>query len=144
MDRVLGLVAKYKAIKEPGQALREIRQKTSVRGLLHDLIRHQVKVILGRPESIEDGFVTVYDRALVIITQSGRVVNTIAAEELYIAAFVGVDPHMPGGMVDEVIEKHIALKSLLIKRLWATVDIALIDFEANNFTCSRYRSCTLI
>lgn len=112
----MGLVAKYKSIEEPSRALREISQKPSVHELLHDLIRHQVKLILGRPQSIEDGFLTVYDRALVIITKNGRVVGTLAAEELYIAAFIGVDPHMPGRMVDEVIEKHIALKSILIRR----------------------------
>ncbi|KAL1971288.1 hypothetical protein VTN77DRAFT_240 [Rasamsonia byssochlamydoides] len=114
-SQVIDLVSKYRDIKEPRPVLRKILGKPETYRLLWEIIAHQLALIKSRSQAFEDSHVTVYDKALLILSNNGNEISNAGALELYIEEFMGISPNKHAQMMDEILDKHIALKALFVK-----------------------------
>lgn len=112
----MDLVSKYKDIKEPRPVLREILGKPETYRLLWEIIVHQLALIKSRSQAFEDSHITVYDKALLMLSKNGSDISNAGALELYIEEFMGISQKKHAQAIDEILEKHIALKALFVKR----------------------------
>ncbi|KAI9930323.1 hypothetical protein ASPWEDRAFT_182342 [Aspergillus wentii DTO 134E9] len=109
------LVRKYYKKTEPSPVLRDILQKSEDSSLLIQALRRQVSLVKCRSQAFEDSQITIYDRALLVLSKYGDDPEGLGALELYLTEFLGV---VPIGAVSEgkdIVVKHIGLQSVLSK-----------------------------
>lgn len=116
LDRVDAMVSEYESIKEPSHGLRYVRDNSRLYSSFCDLIKHHVGLIMSRPQAIEDGHVTVYDKCLLELCRNGKYVDGLAGQEFFIREFMGIDPdsRLRRDVVD-MIDREISVKDELLR-----------------------------
>lgn len=112
-DQIDDLVDKYKKVKDPHPVLYELLKSPEESSMLLEVLERHISLLKSRSQDLDDCQITVYDEALLILTKNGRDLSYTGALELYIKEFVGIKSK---GTVEEmklVLDKHIALKTLL-------------------------------
>lgn len=111
-DQVAELVEKYgrhgsvSLLHEPLKKLEQMSQ------FLEVFERHLL-IVKSRSQAFEDGHITIYDKALLSLTQNGSDLRNVGALELYLDEVVGIGR---GGSVEKmgkVLKKHIQVHALL-------------------------------
>lgn len=113
-DQIDNLVDKYKKIKEPQYpALCELLKNPEESSLLLEILERHIHLLKSRSQDLDDCQITVYDEALLILTNNGRDLSYAGALELYVKEYMCIKDK---GTVEEmklVLDKHVALKTLL-------------------------------
>ncbi|KAJ9293266.1 hypothetical protein DTO271G3_7989 [Paecilomyces variotii] len=109
------IVHDYGRISKPHPLLKEVLEKPDSYALLLEVIESQVSLIKSRSQAFEDGHITIYDKALLILTKNGKDIMDIGALELFLDEYVGIPAKGTAAKQQHVLDKHVALKSLLKK-----------------------------
>ena len=112
-SKVDDLVRKYTMVTVPGEALRQVLQEQDESALLFQAIRRQIALIRCRSQAPEDDQVTMYDRALLVLTRYGEDPGDIGALELYMTEFLGIVPISPASQSKDILSQHIQLQDVL-------------------------------
>lgn len=115
--KVDDLVRKYTKIAEPRPVLRDVLHRPEQSSLLIDALARQVALIRCRSQAFDDGQVTVYDRALLVLSKDGKNLVDTGALELYLTEFLGVVPICGAANVEDAVARHVELQRGLNKRL---------------------------
>ncbi|PWY89031.1 hypothetical protein BO70DRAFT_377485 [Aspergillus heteromorphus CBS 117.55] len=109
------LVQKYDRSNEPSPALRDFLRNADGLTSLMNAIRRHVLLVQSRSKDIEDAQITVYDSALLILSNHGDDPRDTGALELYLAEFLGIVPTSPGSLDRQKIDDHVSLESALTR-----------------------------
>ncbi|PLB51087.1 hypothetical protein P170DRAFT_355635 [Aspergillus steynii IBT 23096] len=112
-SKVDDLVRKYTKISEPGEALRHILQNEDESTLLIQAVRRQIALIRCRSQAPEDDQITMYDKALLVLTRHGKDPGDIGALELYVTEFLGIVPISPASQSKNILSQHVELQAIL-------------------------------
>ncbi|KAF5015343.1 hypothetical protein F66182_13356, partial [Fusarium sp. NRRL 66182] len=116
MDHVDAMVSEYESIKKPSHGLRYIRDSFRLYSSFCDLIKHHIGLIMSRPQAIEDGHITIYDKCLLELCRDGRYVDGLAGQEFFIREFMGIDPDSRFRRdIEDMIDREISVKDALFR-----------------------------
>ncbi|RAL04715.1 uncharacterized protein BO80DRAFT_347360 [Aspergillus ibericus CBS 121593] len=109
------LVQKYDRITEPSPVLREIlRDSEGLASLVH-AIRRQVSLVRCRSQDPEDAQITIYDHALLVLSNYGDDPRDTGALELYLTEFLGIVPISTVFQARKSIDGHVTLRNVVTK-----------------------------
>ncbi|KAL5355719.1 hypothetical protein BJX96DRAFT_170935 [Aspergillus floccosus] len=111
------VVRRYYNIPRPSPVLQEILNDYDKASLLIDALQRQIALVKCRSQTLEDAQVTIYDKALLALTNNGEDPSDIGALELYLTEFLGIVPILPVAQGHELVSKHLELQSVLDKVL---------------------------
>lgn len=106
------LVRKYQQT-EPSPVLLELLHKPDQYALLVNGLYRQISLIKRRSQSFEDGQVTIYDRALLVLSTEGYYPIQTGVIELYLTEFLGLDPTYSAQDAKDAMVKHVELQNIL-------------------------------
>ncbi|PYH90256.1 hypothetical protein BO71DRAFT_388027 [Aspergillus ellipticus CBS 707.79] len=109
------LVQKYDRISEPSPALRDFLRNPDELACLMNAVRRQVLLVQARSRDLEDAQITVYDGALLILSNHGDDPRDTGALELFLAEYLGLVPTFPASQVKQKIVHHGSLGSAPIR-----------------------------
>ncbi|GLB07324.1 hypothetical protein AtubIFM57258_002654 [Aspergillus tubingensis] len=89
------LVRKYDRITEPNAVLQAILQDPESMRSLVDAIQRQASLVRHRSRNVEDAEITVFDNALMVLSNGGHDTQDVGALELYLAEYLGVCTFSP-------------------------------------------------
>ena len=113
-EQVSVLVEKYAGTTVLNPIVLELLKTTEHFRLLYDVFEHYLALIKSRSQAFEDGHITVYDKALLRLSRNGNDVYNLGALELYLDEVVGVARGPRVEKLDNLLNKHVALKTLLL------------------------------
>lgn len=113
-----GLISRYSAIDSMRPDVSELAKSPSYFTLFKDVLENHISLIKTRPQAFEHGKVTVYDRALLILSGNGKNPLNLGAMELFLDEFLGVKKDAEIENLDAIIEKNIALRAMLWHGMW--------------------------
>lgn len=122
------IVRRYHKSSLTNPVLHEILKNPEESSLLLDAVRRQVSLIKCRSQDFEDGQVTIYDRALLILTNNGENMTDLGARELYLTEFLGIVPIGPVAPSKDIVARHVALQSKLTKGMMLGAYIPSLDW----------------
>ncbi|PYI06748.1 hypothetical protein BO78DRAFT_429481 [Aspergillus sclerotiicarbonarius CBS 121057] len=109
------LVQKYDRITEPSPALREILRDPEGLASLVNAIRRQVSLVRCRSQDLEDAQITIYDHALLVLSNYGDDPRDTGALELYLTEFLGIVPISTVSQARKSISDHVTLRNVLTR-----------------------------
>lgn len=126
-EQIERVVAKYQGIRQPCAIIHDLLSNKGDHSLLIDVVTQQLMLIKSRSQAWEDGHVTVWDKALVILSKNGTDVGNLSVLELYVEEFIGVNPNSRGRYAGDTVAQHISVKSLQGER-----ELYLVSFWVTN------------
>ncbi|KAL4946337.1 hypothetical protein BDV06DRAFT_208809 [Aspergillus oleicola] len=107
------LLRKYRRPSNPTPIMLEVLNDPDSYAVILGALRRQISLIKCRSREFEDGQVTVYDRALLILSDYGQTVTDPGALELYLTEYLGVVPI--ASLVDgkDAVAKQVQLQNVL-------------------------------
>ncbi|RDW78655.1 uncharacterized protein DSM5745_05507 [Aspergillus mulundensis] len=115
--RVDELVRKYRKANAPSAVMLEVFNDADTYSLLVGALRRQVALSKCRSQEFEDCQVTIYDRALLILSNYGESATDPGALELYLTEFLGIVPIAPISDGVETVSKHVEVQNVLNKAI---------------------------
>ncbi|KAK1142714.1 hypothetical protein N8T08_007345 [Aspergillus melleus] len=112
-SRVDELVRKYTQVSEPSPALKHILRDRDESALIIQAIRRQVALIRCRSQAPENDQITIYDRALLVLTRCGEDPRELGALELYMTEFLGIVPIFPESQSKDILSQHVELQAIV-------------------------------
>lgn len=112
-SKVDELVRKYTKVPESSQIIQHILKHDDESALIFQAIRRQVALIRCRSQAPEDDQITIYDRALLILTRYGEEPGDFGALELYMTEFLGIVPISPASQSKDILSRHAELQAVL-------------------------------
>lgn len=112
-NRVDELVRKYSTPQAPSPVLLEMLNQPENYSILVGALRRQTALARCRSQEFEDCQVTVYDKALLALSNYGESPADLGALELYLTEFLGVVPISPVADGKEIAAKHVNLQNVL-------------------------------
>lgn len=106
------LVHKYQAIKTPRTVI-HLSKTPGYRELFNHVFEYHIGLIKTRSQSFEDCQITVYDKALLILTDNGSSLSHFGAIELFKDEILGIRKDDDMGRLDALFSKNIALRAIL-------------------------------
>ncbi|KAK2731973.1 hypothetical protein FQN55_004301 [Onygenales sp. PD_40] len=114
-DTVASLVQAYQRKTSLSPTVSEFLKDPGLFRLLYEVFEHHLAVIKSRPFPVHDGQVTVYDRALLMLTRRGDgEMYNFGALQLFLDEVMGMRG-VKGVDLERVIMKNVAIKGLLVK-----------------------------
>lgn len=112
-DQVAELVEKYGRHNSLSPILHEpLRKPEQISQFLEVFERHLL-IVKSRSQAFEDGHITIYDKALLSLTQNGSDLHNVGALGLYLDEVVGIGRGESLEQMGEVLNKHIKVHALL-------------------------------
>ncbi|KAN0079066.1 hypothetical protein V8E54_005579 [Elaphomyces granulatus] len=109
------LASKYKRIGATHPMLQEILKKPEKFSSIWDVINRQLSLIKSRSQAFEDGEITVYDKALLVLSDNGNNVKNHGALNLYLEEFIGIAQDSEFQKMNDAFNWHVALKGFFVK-----------------------------
>ncbi|KAM5476991.1 hypothetical protein MauCBS54593_000262 [Microsporum audouinii] len=110
--RVDALVCQYQGIKTPSTII-HLSKTPGYRELFNHVFEHHICLIRSRSQDLEDARITVYDKALLILTNNGSSLSHFGAIELFKDEVLGIRKESDMGKLDALFSKNIALRAIL-------------------------------
>lgn len=126
-ERVERTVSKYEGIREPCAIIYDLFRAKEDHDLFVDVVTQQLMLIKSRSQAWEDGHVTVWDKALLVLSKNGTDVGSLGALELYIEEFIGVNPNSRGRYAGDTVAQHISVRSLRGERKSSSFSLWLVS-----------------
>ncbi|PGH11737.1 hypothetical protein AJ80_06998 [Polytolypa hystricis UAMH7299] len=114
-DQVTAVVLRYSAIKELNPVITQFVRSHGPFHLLYEVFEHYLTLVQSRSQAFEDGHITVYDKALLVLTSNGSDLYNKGAITLYFDEIVGITLGSGVGDLENIAQKHLVLKELLMK-----------------------------
>jgi hypothetical protein len=111
--QVVELVEKYREIDSLNPVLHGPLNKPDQIDLFFQVLQHHLSLIKSRSQAFEDGHVTVYDKALLALTQNGSDMHNPGALELYLDEVIGIRHGDNIEKMQQVLNRHMQVKVLL-------------------------------
>jgi len=108
------LVHKYQEAS-PSPTLLDLLHKPDQYALLVNALYRQISLIKRRSQALEDGQITIYDKALLELSMEECIPIQTGVVELYLAEFLGLNATGKEDIKDE-FGKHLALQNVLSNR----------------------------
>ena len=124
------LASKYKSIDTTHPMLEEILKKPEKFSSIWDVIGRQLSLIKSRSQAFEDGEITVYDKALLVLSDNGNNARNLGALNLYLGEFMGITQNSKFQEMNNAFNCHVALKGFLVKGMQG-IDARLTADYAN-------------
>lgn len=112
MGQVHDLIDEYKGSKAPNDVLFEIVSNEHYCSSLYKILNHYMDILQSRSSILEDGQITIYDKALLILTKDGRDLINPPATELFFEQILGFSL-AKGANAEECINNNQLLKMFL-------------------------------
>ncbi|KAL4780643.1 major facilitator superfamily domain-containing protein [Aspergillus varians] len=107
------LVRRYRRANDPSPVMLEIVNDPESYSILVGALRRQISLAKCRSQEFEDCQITIYDRALLLLSDYGESATDPGALELYLTEFLGVVPIAPTANGRDIVSKHIELQHVL-------------------------------
>ncbi|RAK84101.1 hypothetical protein BO79DRAFT_276010 [Aspergillus costaricaensis CBS 115574] len=118
------LVRKYDRITEPNAVLQAILQDPESMRSLVDAIQRQASLVRHRSRNVEDAEITVFDNALMILSNGGHDTQDVGALELYLAEYLGVCTFSPIAHAKQALHDYDILQDTVTR---ATASPSITD-----------------
>lgn len=112
-DEVDGLVRKYISTTTLTPAIVELAKTPGYMDLFNEVFAHHISLIKSRSQAVEDGHTTVYDKALLILTQNGKNLNQMGGIELFKDEILGIRNSENIEAIQAMLGKNLALRTIL-------------------------------
>ena len=112
-DEVLLLAAKAQMVQKLSPAISAFLKKPEQKNLFLEVFTRHVHLLKSRSQAFEDGHVTVYDKALLMLTRNGNNLHSPAAIQYFCEEFLGIDNSGNPEVAERVLEESIILKGVL-------------------------------
>lgn len=116
--KVDDLVRRYRRRSNPSSVLLEILNDPEYYAVIVGALRRQASLSKCRSQEFEDCQVTIYDRALLILSNYGESATDPGALELYITEFLGVVPIAPVADGIKAVSRLVDLQHVLSKGMF--------------------------
>ncbi|OAX79909.1 hypothetical protein ACJ72_05765 [Emergomyces africanus] len=123
------LAKKYINVNSVKPMLSEFVRNSDLFRLLYEVFEHHMALIKSRSQALRDGQITVYDKALLELTDKGTEPYNMGAIQLFLDEVIG----MKGAEVahlEALVIKHVAVKSLFVNASRANVEEATTSTPA--------------
>jgi hypothetical protein len=110
------LIRKYRSADGPSPVMLELINSPDSYSILINALRRQISLIKCRSHDFEDCQITVYDKALLILSNHGDRVTDPSVLEIYLTEFLGVVPIAPQTDGKVAIANHVELENVLERR----------------------------
>ncbi|KKK23211.1 hypothetical protein AOCH_001885 [Aspergillus ochraceoroseus] len=111
--RVDELVRQYQMVSYPSPVMQDILNNSMSYSLLVGALRRQVLLVKCRSQEFEANQVTIYDKALLILSKYGEEPMNVGALELYLTEFLGIVPIGAASDGKDMVSNHIELQKVL-------------------------------
>lgn len=111
--RVDELVRKYRRVSNPSSIMLEVFNNPDSYSILVASLRRHLALVKCRSPEFEDCQVTIYDRALLILSDYGESPTGPGVVELYLTEFLGIVPIAPVADGKKAVSNHVGLQSIL-------------------------------
>ncbi|PGH10853.1 hypothetical protein AJ79_05213 [Helicocarpus griseus UAMH5409] len=111
-EQAAKLADKYTKLDTVKPILSEFLKDTSLFNLLTIVFEHHLSMIKSRSQKLEDGEITIYDKALLKLTSNGTETYNLGALELFIDEVMGVKDNECATM-DEMVAHYAHLKEMM-------------------------------
>ncbi|ODH21109.1 hypothetical protein ACO22_05704 [Paracoccidioides brasiliensis] len=112
-EELKALVKNYKGIDSVKPVLKEFLKKSDFFCLLYDVFEHHLSLAKTRSQALGDGQITVYDKALLELTNNGTETYNLGAFELFLDEVMGMKS-VETVDLEALVIKNVAVKSLLV------------------------------
>ncbi|GKZ17955.1 hypothetical protein AbraIFM66951_007832 [Aspergillus brasiliensis] len=109
------LVRKYDRIIEPSAVLHSILQDPESLESLVNAIQRQASLVRHRSTNIEDGEITAFDNALMILSSAGQDPQGTGALELYLAEYLGICTFSPISHAKQALHGYVTLQKTVTR-----------------------------
>ncbi|KAL1957407.1 hypothetical protein VTO42DRAFT_6087 [Malbranchea cinnamomea] len=116
------LVEMYATISTLHPSLNAFSKKPEYFGLLVQVFKHHVRLIRSRPQELERGYVTVYDKALMKLTAGGHDLSHTGAIALFLEEILGVSTKDSVEDLEIFLKGNVALRSALLEGMPAPAE----------------------
>ncbi|KAL3467905.1 major facilitator superfamily domain-containing protein [Aspergillus heterothallicus] len=113
------LIRKYRSADDPSPVMLELLNNPDSCSILVNSVRRQISLVKCRSPEFGDCQVTVYDKALLILSNYGDRVTDPEVLGLYLTEYLGVVPIASHADGNAIVASHVELESVL-ERLRAT------------------------
>ena len=113
VEEVPLLVAKATAVTQLSPAMIALSRKPEIMRLFLEVFSRQVQLLKSRSQAFEDAHVTVFDKALLTLTQNGNELESPAAIEYFCEEFLGIDTSGDAEAARKVLEDSVVLQAVL-------------------------------
>lgn len=110
---VAALISRYAAVDTMRPDVSELAKSPKYLALFRDVLENHISMIKTRSQTISDGKITVYDKALLVLTTNGKNPLNLGAMELFLDEFLGVRRVAEITGFEKVLQKNIGLRSML-------------------------------
>ncbi|OJJ66852.1 hypothetical protein ASPBRDRAFT_211071 [Aspergillus brasiliensis CBS 101740] len=109
------LVRKYDRIIEPSAVLHSILQDPESLKSLVNAIQRQASLVRHRSTNIEDGEITAFDNALMILSSDGQNPQRTGALELYLTEYLGICTFSPISHAKQALHDYVTLQKTVTR-----------------------------
>ncbi|KAI1950456.1 hypothetical protein LOZ57_002015 [Ophidiomyces ophidiicola] len=107
------IIREYAAVNAMRPDVAELAKLPEYLALLMGVFENHIALVTTRSQAFEDGQITLYDRALLILTSNGKNMHNLGAIELFLDEILGVKKNSNAEDVAQIIQKNIALRSIV-------------------------------
>ncbi|KAL4968437.1 uncharacterized protein BDV14DRAFT_197217 [Aspergillus stella-maris] len=107
------LLRKYRQNDAPSPIMLELFNDHDSYSVILDALRRQISLAKCRSQEFEDCQITIYDRALLILSNYGQSATDPGALELYLTEYLGIVPFASLTNDKEVVAKQVQLQNVL-------------------------------
>lgn len=118
LNQTNALIHKYTQTHTPRPILRDLLRNPSQSDLLIDALNRQISLIKSRLQAFEDGQITIYDRALLVLSREGRDLGDVGALELFLTEYLGLGTFCGARGVGSVLGREGELRDVLRRGLF--------------------------
>ncbi|EEH06807.1 conserved hypothetical protein [Histoplasma capsulatum G186AR] len=93
--------------------LSEFVKNSDLFRLLYEVLEHHVSLVKTRSQALEDGQITIYDKALLKLSEKGAGTCYMGAIQLFLEEIMGIKG-VETADLEALVVKHVAVKSLLV------------------------------
>ncbi|PGH07010.1 hypothetical protein GX51_02050 [Blastomyces parvus] len=112
-DESSALAEKYLDANSVKPMLSEFVKNSDLFRLLYEVFEHHISLVRSRSQALGDGQITVYDKALIELTDKGAETYYMGAIQLFLDQVMGME-NAEAADLEALVVKHVAVRSLLL------------------------------
>lgn len=120
-EEVEYVVEKYSKVKTMPPTLEAFSKKPEYFRLFTKVFNHHVRLVKARPQELEHGHVTVYDKALMKLTDRGNDMFNKGAIALFLEEILGVSKNDCVDDLEVILKGNVALRFALLEGMHAAL-----------------------
>jgi hypothetical protein len=112
-DVVLDIVHDLRSSTYLNPTVEKFLQEPGQKEIFYEVFARQANLIKSRCQDFEDGYVSIYDKVLLELTDNGNVFDSIPAQEYFCEEYLGISKNGVPIVAERILSQNILLKAFI-------------------------------